>query len=160
MTSARLAPGVLQLRIEDPDQPGVSGLLQMADGYFESLYPREQNHLLDIGALRAADVTFLVARQDDRIVGCAAIRYHGQDYAEIKRMFVIPEARGRGIGRHLIEQLQRMAVESGYSLLRLETGRKQAEAISLYRAAGFVERGPFGAYPDSPMSLFLEKRLD
>jgi len=43
---------------------------------------------------------------------------------------------------------------------RLETGRKQADAISLYRAAGFAERGPFGAYPDAPMSLFLEKRLD
>ena len=160
MTSARLPPGALQVRIEDPDQPGVCALLQMADKYFDSLYPPEQNHLLDMGALRAADVTFLVARLDDRIVGCAAIRYHGQDYAEIKRMFVVPKARGRGIGWHLIEQLERMAAESGYSLLRLETGRKQAEAISLYRAAGFVERGPFGAYPEAPMSLFLEKRLD
>jgi len=75
-------------------------------------------------------------------------------------MFVVPDARGRGIGRQLIEQLECMAAESGYSLLRLETGRQQAEAISLYRAAGFVERGSFGAYPNMPMSLFLEKRLD
>jgi putative acetyltransferase len=79
--------------------------------------------------------------------------------AEIKRLFVQPAARGRGIGRALMAQLEWLAAEEGVSLLQLETGVKQPEALSLYRALGYAERGPFGAYRPDPLCLFMEKRL-
>jgi putative acetyltransferase len=73
-------------------------------------------------------------------------------------MFVVPEARGRGIGRALLTKIEdawRCRVET----LRLETGIKQDAAIRLYESAGFQHRGPFGSYRDDPHSVFMEKRL-
>ena len=83
----------------------------------------------------------------------------GDGSAEIKRMFVVPEARGRGAGRRLLERLIEAARAEGITVLRLETWVKQPEAIGLYRAAGFEDIGPFGSYAADPLSLFMEKRL-
>ncbi len=67
--------------------------------------------------------------------------------------------RGQGVGRQLLEHIETIALGQGLSLLRLETGVKQPEATSLYRAAGFHYIGPFGPYQAVPMSVFMEKRL-
>ena len=146
--------------VTDPDQPDIIELLAQSDAYMEALYPPESNHLLDLQALRQPGVTFLAARIDDRIRGCGAlVPTSARDWAEIKRMYVTPAARGQRLGRRLLEALEAIARRDGLPLLRLETGVRQPEAIALYRSAGFREIDAFGAYRPDPLSLFMEKRL-
>ena len=144
----------------DPDQPEILELLAQSDAYMAALYPPESNHLLDLRALQRPEVIFLAARIDERIRGCGALVPTGnRDWAEIKRMFVAPAARGQRLGRQLLEALEARARREGLPLLRLETGIRQPEAIALYRSAGFREIEPFGDYRLDPLSLFMEKRL-
>ncbi|HYE00550.1 MAG TPA: GNAT family N-acetyltransferase [Alphaproteobacteria bacterium] len=150
---------MVAIATETPDQPEVLALLAQSDAYMAALYPAESNHLLDIAALLRPEVTFLVARLDGRAVGCAALVRCGADWAEIKRMFVDPAARGHKLGRRLLQALEAAASEQGIAILRLETGISQPEALALYRTAGFAEIEPFGDYKPDPLSLFMEKRL-
>lgn len=151
---------MIRIDIENPDQADVAGLLEAGDAYMASLYPAESNHMLDIAALQRPAVTFVVARVDGRALGCGAVVSSGEGWAEIKRMFVAPAARGLKLGRRLLERIEGIASANGERLLRLETGTKQPEALGLYRSAGYVEIGPFGAYRPDPLSLFMEKSLD
>jgi putative acetyltransferase len=149
----------LIINTETPDQPEVRDMLARLDAYCAALYPAESNHLLDIASLMQGDVLFLVARDvDGAAVGCAAL-VNRQDYGEVKRMFVDERSRGLGTGRKLLEHLVMFARMSGLSVLRLETGIHQPEAISLYERMGFERRPPFGDYRDDPLSLFMEMRL-
>lgn len=143
---------------EPPRQAEVVRLIEALDRYLGELYPAESNHLLDLASLEAPNARFFVARVEGRAVGCVALRL-AEGYGELKRMFVLPEARGRQVGRRLLERVEAELLAHGLDLLRLETGGRQPEAVALYRAAGFVERGPFGDYPNDPLSLFMEKRL-
>lgn len=140
-------------------QKTVIALLQQSDAYMATLYPAESNHLLDVASLEKPEVSFFVARKDGEIVGCCALVVSGEGAAEIKRMFVSPEARGLAIGRLLMEALEDCARATGLAAIRLETGISQPEAIGLYRRFGFVEIPPFGSYRPDPLSLFMEKRL-
>ena len=151
---------MIRIDIENPDQPEVAELLEAGDAYMASLYPAESNHMLDIASLQRPGVIFLVARVDGRALGCGAVVSSGDGWAEIKRMFVSPQARGLKLGRRLLERIDAIARENGERRLRLETGGKQPEALALYRSAGFTEIGPFGAYRPDPLSLFMEKSFD
>ena len=144
---------------EPPRQTEVLRLLEMSDAYMASLYPAESNHMLDIASLEKPGVNFLVARHDGRIVGCCALVEAGDGTAEIKRMFVDPDARGLSIGRRLMETIEALGREKGIAAVRLETGISQPEALGLYRRFGYREIGPFGGYKPDPLSLFMEKRL-
>ncbi len=106
-----------------------------------ALYPPESNHLLDVAALSDPAVTFLVVRDGDEAVGCGAILRDPRGWGEIKRMYVRPDQRGRGIGERVLAELEAIARDSGLPLLRLETGIHNTEALALYRRAGFAERG-------------------
>jgi putative acetyltransferase len=149
----------MHISIENPDQPDIHALLSASDLYMAALYPAESNHLLDVKSLQAPEVTFIAARLNGKAVGCGAIVRSAQGWAEIKRMFVSPEARGRSLGKLLLQELETIAAASGVRLLRLETGIRQPEALALYRSAGFAEIGPFGSYRPDPLSLFMEKSL-
>jgi GNAT superfamily N-acetyltransferase len=83
----------------------------------------------------------------------------GSRPAEIKRMYVTPRARGRGLARALLADLECSAGEAGCDLMVLETGRVQPEALALYRSAGYVDIAPFGHYTESDLSVHLGKRL-
>jgi GNAT superfamily N-acetyltransferase len=112
----------------------------------------------------AADVAVvLLAREDDGTpLGCGALRSLGDGAAEVKRMYVVPGTRGRGVGRAVLAGLEAAARERGWATLRLETGPLQPEAIALYTAAGYRAIGPFGGYaddPDAEHSLFFERTL-
>jgi putative acetyltransferase len=74
-------------------------------------------------------------------------------------MFVLPEFRGLKLGRRILEELESLARASGLELARLETGIHQSEALLLYEKAGYQRRGPFGNYPEDPLSVFMEKKL-
>jgi putative acetyltransferase len=146
-------------QMEDPAFPEVRKLIEQLDRYQSELYPAQSNHLLSVEALRRPNVVFLTARLDGRAVGCGAFVNQGGEYAEIKRMFVLPDARGMKIGRGLLDELERRARAAGLQLARLETGVSQPEALSLYEKAGYQRRGPFGSYPEDPLNIFMEKAL-
>jgi putative acetyltransferase len=156
----------LQIRVESPDHPGVAGLLADLDAYLAGLYAPEDNHILDVQALRAPDVTMLAAWVDGEPVGCGAVRRmpaeaetDGAPYAEIKRMFVVPSARGQGVAGRVLARLESIVAAEGFARSLLETGRDQLVALRVYERCGYVRRGPFGGYPDNGLSLFYEKRL-
>jgi GNAT superfamily N-acetyltransferase len=98
----------------------------------------------------AADVSVvLVAREDDGTpLGCGALRALGEDVAEVKRMYVVPAARGRGVSKAVLAALEDAARERGWTTLRLETGSLQPEAI-----------GAYVGDPDAEESLFFERVL-
>ena len=144
---------------ESPRQDDVIALIRQSDALMQSLYPAESNHLVDIESLAAFNVHFLVAREQGRALGCGAFVLGEAGQAEMKRVFVAPAARGKGVARLLMEALEREAAQRGVTLMQLETGIKQPEAIALYRKFGYAERGPFGSYQPDPLSLFMEKRL-
>ncbi|HTV97530.1 MAG TPA: GNAT family N-acetyltransferase [Steroidobacteraceae bacterium] len=150
---------MIDIRIENPDQPEIRALLEASDAYMAALYPAQSNHLLDVASLQQPRVAFLVARVDGRALGCGAVLDSGEGWAEVKRMFVSPAARGMKLGRRLLEELETLAAARGARWLRLETGGAQPEALGLYRSAGFVEIGPFGAYRPDPLSIFMEKSI-
>jgi putative acetyltransferase len=150
---------MIEITVENPDQAEVHALLAASDAYMASLYPAESNHMVDVNTLKQPQVTFLVARAEGRAVGCGAVVQSAEGWAEIKRMFVSPAARGRQVGRKLLERLEAVAREKGIAALRLETGISQPEALALYRSAGFREIEPFGDYRPDPLSLFMEKTI-
>jgi putative acetyltransferase len=149
----------ITLRVDDPASPDACRLIAQLDAYQMRLYPQESNHLLSVEALRQPNVTFLTAWVDGRIAGCGAFVNREGEYAEVKRMYVVPECRGLRLGRRILEELECRIRASGLTCARLETGVRQPEALRLYEKAGYQRRGPFGEYAADPLSVFLEKAL-
>jgi ketosteroid isomerase-like protein/predicted N-acetyltransferase YhbS len=105
--------------------------------------------------------TFLVARDETgRAVGCGALRPLDDGAVELKRMYVRPEDRGRGLGWVILIALEVEAQRQGFGFVRLETGDFQPEAMALYRAAGYREIPPYDARGHGPHSRCFERRLD
>jgi putative acetyltransferase len=147
------------IRREDPGQPDIVRLLEDGERNSAELYPAESNHHLPLEALRASNVRFFVARaQEGRPLATGAIVLNG-DWVEIKRMWVVPEARGRGLSKAVLDRLIEEARREGARVARLETGVVSHAALGLYRASGFIERGPFASYAPDPLSVFMEKQL-
>jgi putative acetyltransferase len=143
-----------------PREPEALALLRQSDAYFAALYPAESNHLLGVDELDRPGVRFLLARRHGRALGCGALVLGpAGGEGELKRLFVVPEARGHGVGREILAALETTARQAGVRTLRLETGVAQPESLGLYRRHGYVERGPFGGYGPDPLSVFMEKRL-
>ncbi len=147
------------IRADDPASPAARDLIGRLDRLLSSLYPAESNHLPPVESLRQPNVTFLAASVDGEVVGCGAFVNRSGEYAEIKRMFVLPEFHGLKIGRRILEELENHARASGLALARLEAGVHQPEALELYEKAGYRRRGPFGDYSEDPLSIFMEKKL-
>ncbi|MDE2564784.1 MAG: GNAT family N-acetyltransferase [Burkholderiales bacterium] len=151
---------LLTFRRERPDQPEVVALLDALDAYLAGLYPPEANHILGVQALLAPEVSFYVARRDGVAVGTGALRLAtGEGHGEIKRMYVVPAERGRGVAYALLQALEARARELGRLRLQLETGRDQRAAVRLYERCGYTRCEAFGGYPDNGLSLFMGKTL-
>ena len=148
----------LTITSADPTSPRVRPLIAALDTYLAGLYPAESNHGLSIDDLCQENVHFVVAKRADAVVGCGALVLE-QDFGEIKRMYVVPEARKGGVGRQLLAHLEKLADDAGRPMVRLETGVDQPEALALYRHAGYARTGPFGGYRHDPLSVFMEKPL-
>ncbi len=137
------------------------GLIAASTAYMERLYPAESNHLTGLEELMGDSGYFLGAFTQQQAVGCAALLFHNTrpPYAEIKRLFVLDDWRGKGIAKRLMQELEDHARSLGYIILRLETGIYQPESIALYQRMGYERIDPFGDYPDDPLSLYMEKQL-
>ncbi|AGZ39828.1 GNAT family N-acetyltransferase [Actinoplanes friuliensis] len=105
------------------------------------------------------DAAYLVVVVQGRAVACGAWQALGPGVAELKRMYVRPAFRGRGIARQLVVALEEEALAAGRPVLRLETGTYLPAAISLYRSAGYTPIPVFGEYVGNPFSVCFEKSL-
>ena len=147
----------MRIGLEPPGQPEVIALIDALDAYQKPMYPPESHHGIDLEALSRPNVLFAVARDaSGRAIACGAIVLES-GYGEIKRMYVMPEERGRGIARALLRFLEEAAAARGVASFALETGNRQHEAIALYEHAGYVNCEAFGAYQPDPHSVFMRK---
>jgi len=120
----------------------------------------------DIGPARVAAMfadpegVFLVVRDDDgTAVACGGVARFDETRGELKRMYVLPERRGRGLGRRLLLELEAEARRLGYRSLVLETGDRQPEALGLYASHGYARIPCYPPYDSRALSLCFEKRL-
>ena len=102
---------------------------------------------------------FLVARRQGKAAGCGALRTLGDGVGELKRMYVCPDQRGRGIGRKVLAALEAEARRIGLTRIVLETGVRQAAALRLYETAGYSRIPAYGEYIGSPVSVCMAKEL-
>lgn len=148
----------LTITPEYPLTPEGRALIDGSELALREVYDASECFSFTAEELDQPNILFLVARLDRVAVGCVALVDCGS-YAEVKRLFVTPAMRGTGAARALMADLEKRAKSRHMSAVRLETGEKLTAAVALYRALGYVTRGPFGDYPDHPASLFMEKRL-
>jgi DNA-binding MarR family transcriptional regulator/GNAT superfamily N-acetyltransferase len=156
-----LTASMVEIRRVDPLDPDARGCLRR---YLAELERRSEPGLDPAQALpvephevRPPAGEMLVAYLRTAPVGCGAVKHHAGAPSEIKRMWVSERARGLGIGRRMLEQLEERATRSGAAAIRLDTNRALVEAIGLYRSAGYVEVPPFNAEPFA--HHWFEKRL-
>ena len=146
------------VEIKRADPHDYSALLNASEVYMASLYPAESNHVLDIHSLCQPQMHFFGATVDGLAKACGGFWAYS-DYAEIKRVYVDPSARGLGLGQKLMQILEDAARVEGFKIARLETGISQPEALRLYEKLGYKYREPFGDYQPDPYSVFMEKAL-
>jgi len=139
------------VRVRDPRHPDARRCLR---AYVEELAARFDDGFDPARSISAADHEmtppaglFLVATRHGEPVGCGALKFHPGAPAEVKRMWVAPAARGLGLGRRLLAELETRAAAHGVRILRLETNRSLGEAIGLYRSAGYREVAAFNDEP-------------
>lgn len=144
---------------ESPDQPEVIALIADLDAYQDTLYPAEARYALDLVSLKKSNVIFVVARDDEGLaIGCGAVVITDA-VGELKRVYVRPEHRGQGVARRVLVHLEASSLKAGCDELLLETGPYSQEALAFYDKLGYRRCGPFGAYPDHPLSVFMRKHL-
>ncbi|MBG0568759.1 GNAT family N-acetyltransferase [Actinoplanes aureus] len=105
------------------------------------------------------DVAYLVGVVNGRAVACGAWQPLAEGVAELKRMYVRPAFRGRGLARQMIVAIEEEALAADRPVIRLETGTGLPAAIALYQSAGYRQIPPFGEYAGNPHSLCFEKRM-
>mgnify|MGYP000965390820 FL=1 len=151
-------PPRLEFRIDDPSLPELRPLIEPTDGYLAELHPTGNIEPVSLAALQRPGVSLLTARVDGEPVACGACIDEG-DYMEVKRMYVLPACRGLGLGKQLLEAIERHIRRLGGRLVRLEAGTAQAEALELYERAGYRRCPPFGEHHANPRSVCMEKAL-
>jgi len=154
------ADGVLVQR-GDILSSAARALIEALNAELSSRYPEPgaTHFRLDPGEVADGQGAFLIASSSGKPVGCGAVRRIEARTGEIKRMYVSPDARGRGIGRAVLAALEAEARALGIVRLVLETGLRQGEALALYEGAGFSQIPPFGEYVASPLSVCMAKDL-
>jgi putative acetyltransferase len=155
-------PSDLTIRTVDPTGPEATALIARLSAELAALYPEDTS--AGAGNFNPADLAgpgsiFLIAWLDGQPVGSGALRPMEPGVAEVKRMYVEPAARGRGISRRMLAELERAAAGMGYTTVRLETGLRQTVAVRLYDSAGYRRIANYGCYSENPQSVCFEKAL-
>jgi putative acetyltransferase len=150
---------VLTIAIEVPRQDDLLELMRQGDEFTLGLYPPESSHLLGVEELERSEVTVFAARNDGTALGMVALVDRRDGSAELKRMFVLPRARGRGIAADLIRALEDFATAHDIRTVQLETGPLQDSALRLYERSGYRLIPNFGKYAGDPNSVCYEKTL-
>lgn len=149
---------MLTIALEDPLSPEARMLIDASQKALEAVYPPEEIFSFSAHELARPGTRFFIAREDSAPLGCVALVAQ-EGYGEVKRLFTLPAARGKGVARALMAALEDAAVAQSLPAIRLETGRELDAALRLYRALEYTDCPPFGGYPVLENNLFLEKRL-
>jgi DNA-binding MarR family transcriptional regulator/GNAT superfamily N-acetyltransferase len=156
-----LTAGLVRIDVVDPESQAAEYCL---GEYYAEIGRRFEggfDHTISLAAtpeqLRLPAGLFVVAFLHGKPVGSGALKFHGRRPAELKRMWVAPQARGLGLGRRLLVELERVAAEHGVRTLRLETNKSLVEAIALYRSSGWREVPAFN--DERYAHHWFEKRL-
>lgn len=152
----------IAIEMETPLQDDVRGMVAALNATMIPLTPREFQFQLTVEQMAEPAVTVFVAREAGRRpVGMGALKEHGGALGEVKRMFTLPEMRGRRVGARILERIEALARERAISRLVLETGEAAGfePAWRVYERGGFRRCGAVLDYPDSGFSRFYEKKL-
>ena len=150
----------VELRDESFAGPAAQELLRAFTGDVVERYPEWTP---DVGPTATPEEfvpptgLFLVAYDDDFAVGCAGFKRFDRETAEVKRMYVTPPWRRRGLAQQILSRLEARARQAGYVVIRLDTGDRQPEALALFRGSGYREIGDYNGNPFA--RYWFEKRL-
>jgi len=153
----------IQIELAPAATDEVRALVGELEAVLATEYPPQQRHGLVLDAIFQPQVRFFLARRNGIAVACGGVALF-PEYAEVKRMYVRPSARGQGVAEAILARIEQEVRSAGLSVLRLETGDRQFAAMRLYVRAGFRECPPFGDYAlKAPQaiaaSVFFEKRI-
>lgn len=157
-----LKAGLVEIGVTEPASVDarhcLNAYFRELDTRFESGFDVDRSDPPDASELTDPHGLLLIATLHDEPIGCGGLKFHPDGLAEIKRMWVDPSARGLGVGRRILSELERRARDRGVARVRLETNRTLMEAIALYRSAGYEAIARFS---DEPYAHhWFEKRLD
>ena len=149
------------IEVDDPRRDDVRRLLEQHRVFAGGVMPPEGVHVLDPDDSLDDIVAFFSVRADGEFLGIGALRQLDPEHAELKSMHTAVAARGRGVGRALVDHLVAAAAARGFLRVSLECGAGAAfaPARSLYAATGFVPSGPFGEYTKTPDNVFMTRVL-
>jgi putative acetyltransferase len=156
----------LQLVLELTQSPteDARALIEELEAELSGPYSAEQRHGYSVDRVFQPNIVFFIAHLDGEAVGCGGVAFE-DGLAEVKRMYVRPRHRGRGVGQAILARLEDEARARGVRRLVLETGDVLHAAVRLYTGAGFTPCSAFGVYTAMPASaiersIFLEKRIE
>jgi GNAT superfamily N-acetyltransferase len=143
------------------DAPVAQSLIVSLNWELELLYPEDGANHFDLSPQDTASGVgaFLVAYTGRLPVWCGAIRCIGSARMEVKRMYVVQEFRGKGVGTRLLKALEQEALRMGAQSVVLEAGERQQDAIAFYNKLGYSRTPCFGEYAESPLSVCFGKRI-
>lgn len=151
----------ISVREQQLEDPVSAALVSDYVAEIRAMYPEWTPNVpprMDAGDVEPPAGRWLVAYRDGQAVGCAGLKRLDEHTAEIKRIYVVPAARGAGVSRALLRGLEDAARAIGYDAVRLDTGAKQPASVALFRAAGYTAIADYNANPVA--SFWFEKRLD
>ncbi|PQK91389.1 GNAT family N-acetyltransferase [Pantoea ananatis] len=144
----------------DKSDSDLALLVSELDAFLSELYPAESNHCIDLSTVSDEQLRCIIVRDEGGIPsGCGALLFLKDGSAEIKRVYIRPEYRGRKLGEQIVSTIEIIASEQNLPLLRLETGIHQQPAIALYRRCGYEICDAFPPYEADPLSVFMFKEL-
>ena len=147
------------IAVESPLTDEVRELIAELNATLLALTPPEHCYHMTVEQMAGPETTVFIARDDGCAVAIGALRRHGEGIGEVKRMYTRPEIQGRGVGGKILDEIVALARREGIATLVLETGDRHPAAWRVYERAGFTRCGAVLDYPDTPFSVFYEKRL-
>jgi putative acetyltransferase len=142
----------------DSNNPDFIALVKLLDAYLAVTDGDEHAFYDQFNKIQSIR-NVVVYYDNQKPVGCGAIKEFASDTMEVKRMFVLPDQRGKGIAGKILEELETWAAQLGYSRCILETGVRQIEAVALYRKSGYTVIPNYGQYIGVENSICFEKKL-
>jgi len=157
-------PPNIAIAVLDPFSAEAAHLLAASDALMRSLYPGIDEHLEGPASLATSPGIFLGAWRGPECLACGAVKVmqqaDGFRYGEIKRVFVLPQARRLGLAQRLMQRLEQYLRNEGIEWARLETGIHQPEALALYAGLGYQRCASFGSYQANATGVLMQKRLN
>lgn len=151
----------MKIVVDDLSGPEIASFLNDHVEQMRSITPIESAYALDLDGLRRPEITFWSVWDEDRLVGCGAIKRLDAEHAELKSMRTAPARRRSGIGAQLLTHIIAESQRLGFTRLSLETGSDDffEPARSLYQRFGFTYCEPFGDYRPGPHNVFMTRAL-